>query len=141
MKQKEVIAKLKKFLEEFEEVKLAYLFGSLAMGKTGKLSDIDIAVLLDDELTPKQRLEIEMELISRISKLLKTEKIDLVVMNEAPLLLKYNIIKSGIVLKSADEALRIRKEAEIISRYLDRKHSEERRAKETIRRIARQGLQ
>ena len=122
-------------------MKLAYLFGSLAIGKTGKLSDIDIAVLLDDELTPKQRLEIEMELISRISKLLKTEKIELVVMNEAPLLLKYNIIKSGIVLKSADEALRIRKEAEIISRYLDRKHSEERRAKETIRRIARQGLQ
>ncbi len=140
MEQGEVIRRLKNFFEWLEDVKLAYLFGSTAAGKAGKLSDIDVAVFLDEKLTAKERLELELELISRLSHILKTDKIDVVVMNEAPLLLKYNIIKRGIILKSADEALRVKKEAEILSRYLDRKYFEERRAREAIRRIARHGL-
>jgi len=140
MEQKEVIHRLKNFFDGFEKVKLAYLFGSSVTGRAGKLSDIDIAVLLDEKLTAKERLKLELELISCLSSTLKTDKIEVVVMNEAPLLLKYNIIKNGIILKSADEALRVKKEAEILSRYLDRKYFEERRAKEAIKRIARHGL-
>jgi hypothetical protein len=140
MEQKEAVRRLRDFFDGFEKVKLAYLFGSSAAGRAGKLSDVDIAVLLDERLTAKERLELELELISCLSSILKTDKIDLVVMNEAPLPLKYNIIKKGIILKSADETLRVKKEAEILSRYLDRKYFEERRAKEAIKRIARHGL-
>jgi hypothetical protein len=139
MELKKVVQSLKDIIEEFEEVKLAYLFGSSATGREGKLSDIDIAVFIDERLSTKERLELELELISRLSNLLKTDKIDIVIMNEAPLTLKYNIIKRGIILKS-DEALRVKIEAEILSRYLDRKYFEERRAMEVVKRIARYGL-
>ncbi len=45
---------LRDYISKQEHVRLAYLFGSAATGKAGKLSDIDIAVLLDDLLSKKQ---------------------------------------------------------------------------------------
>jgi predicted nucleotidyltransferase len=39
--------KLVEFLSKQEHVKLVYLFGSVARGREGKLSDVDVAVLLD----------------------------------------------------------------------------------------------
>ncbi len=87
--------KLVDVLSKQEHVRLAYLFGSVAKGKAGKLSDIDIAVLLDESLNKEQRFDLQLELISDISELLKTDKIDMVVINEAPLSLKFEIIKAN----------------------------------------------
>jgi len=42
--------KLRKFFSGFDNVTLAYLFGSTARGESNCLSDIDIAVLFDDTL-------------------------------------------------------------------------------------------
>jgi len=39
-----------------------------------------------------------LRLINSISSILKTDKLDVVVMNKAPLLLNYNIIKEGRIL-------------------------------------------
>lgn len=119
-------------------MKLAYIFGSSVKEKKGKLGDIDIAVLLDERLSRRERSSLELDLISKLTSLLKTNSVDLVVMNDAPLLLNNNIIK-GIPLKS-DESVRIKMEANILSRYLDRKYHIQKHARETIKRIAGAGL-
>lgn len=127
------------FLNRQEHVKLAYLFGSVAKGKEGKLSDLDLAVFMDESLNKIEMFDLQLRLISEMTSILKTDKVDLVVMNDAPLLLNYNIIKHGKLLKDDEEA-RIRIETDILSSYLDRKYYADRHTKEAIKRIAEEGL-
>lgn len=131
--------KLREFFSRIEGVKVAYLFGSTVRGEANRLSDIDIAVLFDDGLLQKEAFDLELELISELTGLLKTDNIDLVVLNNSPLLLKYNIIRDGIILKS-DEPLRVKFETRIMCRYLDEKYHIERHAKESLKRIAESGF-
>lgn len=105
-------------LHDITPVRFAYLFGSLARGTAGPLSDIDIAVYLDPSVNAfDQRLR----LIDLLSTAARTERIDVVVLNSASPLLKFTAIKEGILLKE-DRALRVPFEAGVISEYLDTKH-------------------
>jgi predicted nucleotidyltransferase len=122
-----------------DSVILAYLFGSTVRGDAGKLSDVDIGILLDEKLSKEDRFDLELKLISEIAILIKKNKIDLVVLNEAPLLLAHNIIKDGIVLKS-DEAERVKFETKILSMYIDEKYYIKRHTEETLKRIAEAGF-
>jgi len=47
------------FLNKQTHVKFAYLFGSVAEGKEGKLSDVDIAVFLDESLSKPERFNLQ----------------------------------------------------------------------------------
>ena len=122
-----------------DSIILAYLFGSTVRGDTGKLSDVDIGVMLDDKLSKKDRFDMELELISEISILIKKNKIDLIVLNEAPLLLSHNIIKNGVILKS-NEIERVKFETKILSMYMDEKYYINRHTQETLKRIAEVGF-
>ena len=130
---------LTEYLRSQDSVILAYLFGSTVRGDTGRLSDVDIGVMLDEKLSKKDRFELELKLISEIATLIKKNKIDLVILNEAPLLLSYNIIKNGIILKS-DETERVKFETKILSIYLDEKYYIKRHTEETLKRIAEVGF-
>ncbi len=112
----------------------------MAKGKAGKLSDVDIAVLLDESLDKKQRFDLQLELISDISELLKIDKIDLVVINEAPLSLKFEIIKANCPLFVRDRMEKIDFEQMVMSRYLDRKYYEKRASSEFLKKVAMKGI-
>lgn len=131
--------KLAKFFGRKERVKVAYLFGSAAKGEVGELSDVDVAVYLDDSLTDEERFKLRLELMSELASLFGTDKMDLVVMNDNPLLLNYNVIKHGKLVKS-DERTRVRMETKILSRYLDMKHYIDRHTRLSIERMAEKGL-
>jgi predicted nucleotidyltransferase len=130
---------LTEYFSSKDSVILAYLFGSTVRGDAGRLSDVDIGVLLDEKLSKEDRFDLELKLISEIAILIKKNKIDLVVLNEAPLLLAHNIIKDGIVLKS-DEAERVKFETKILSMYIDEKYYIKRHTEETLKRIAEAGF-
>lgn len=131
--------KIKEVLGRERHVKLTYLFGSAALGETGKLSDIDVAVYLDESLPSEERFRLQLKLMGELASVLQTNKVDLVVMNDAPLLLSYNIIKYGKLLKS-DVQARVRVESSILSRYLDMKYFIDRHTRFGIERMARSGL-
>ncbi|WP_235284101.1 nucleotidyltransferase domain-containing protein [Methanosarcina sp. 1.H.A.2.2] len=131
--------KLREFFSKVEGVTLAYLFGSTVRGEANRLSDIDIAVLFDDTLLQKEAFDLQLEVISELTGLLKTNNVDLVVLNDSPLLLTYNIIRDGIILKSY-EPVRVKFETKIMSRYLDERYHIQRHAKESLRRIAESGF-
>lgn len=55
---------IKDFLKKEDYIQLAYLFGSVAQGKAVELSDVDIAIYIDDSLDKKNRINLKLKLIS-----------------------------------------------------------------------------
>lgn len=135
-----MIKELNEFFKKQSGVKLAYLFGSSAKGEKGKLGDIDIAVLLDESLSRKERFKLELELISELTSLLKTNSVDLAVMNDAPLSLNYEIIKANYPILVRDRAEKIDFEHGVLSNYLDRRYYETRAATEFLKKVAENGI-
>ena len=110
-----LVTSLGDFFARQAEVKFAYLFGSAASGKAGDLSDLDLAVCLDGRLG---HFRFRLRLIEMLAKELHTEHFDLVVLNKAPIVLKYEVVKNGIVLKE-DRTRRVMFEAAVLQEYLD----------------------
>ena len=115
---------------------LAYLFGSVAKGKDGKLSDIDIGILLDDSLDKKQKFDLELELIHKISEILKTNKLDLIIMNDVSISLNFEIIKANTSLYRKNEIDKIDFEYKLLSKYHDRRYYEKRATEEFLMKVA-----
>jgi uncharacterized protein len=135
----QLVQVLTEFFSGIDFVKTAYLFGSTARGEANCLSDIDIAVLLEDILYKEKASDFQLKLIGELTGLLKTNSLDLVVLNDSPLLLTYNVIRNGIILKS-DEPVRVRFETKIMSRYLDEQYHIKRHARDSLKRIAEDGF-
>ena len=76
-----LLPKVETYLRYREDVQFAYLFGSYAKGKITPLSDVDIAVYLSGSNFSQKRLEI----LGGLIEVLKTDEIDLVILNTAPL--------------------------------------------------------
>ncbi|WP_410509561.1 nucleotidyltransferase domain-containing protein [Methanosarcina hadiensis] len=127
--------KLSEFFSKENSVILAYLFGSIARGEANCLSDIDIAVLFDKNLTKKEAFDLQLRLMVDLGDLLKTNNVNFVVLNESPLLLTFNIIRDGVILKS-EERERVHFETRIMSRYCDEEYYIERHMKRTVERMA-----
>lgn len=128
------------FFRKQEQVRLAYIYGSTAKGKSGTMSDIDLAVYLNPDLNKKERFSQQLNLICGLTGLLKTDKVDLVIMNDVPLSLKYEIISANHPLFARDEGERIDVEHVILSRYLDRRFFEKRWTDELLRKAAEKGI-
>lgn len=128
-------AVLPEFFREREYVELAYLFGSTAEGTEGPLSDIDIGVYLSGKLTKGERIKKRLELMGELSSLLKNDRIDLIVMNDAAPVVNFEVIRPNVLLFVRNEDLKLDVEQRIMSRYLDRKYHEEFLNKELLKRI------
>ena len=110
------VKKLAMLFESEKRVLVAYLFGSYARGLETPRSDVDIAVLLSE--VPERPLEYYLHLERELAKVLEMD-VDLVFLNEAPPLLKYQVIKYGRLLFSRDERVRVMFEAKSLCEYLD----------------------
>lgn len=101
-------------------VDAAYLAGSLSNRTAfGHLSDVDIAVLLMDQIKTDQFLDYQLYFLSELAKRLESDSIDVVILNQASLLLKLQVIKSGQVLFSRNEKQRVTFETRALMDYLD----------------------
>lgn len=106
---------LKSKLASEEEVKFAYLFGSQVRQDVGKRSDIDIAVYLDNGV---DGFRYRLYLMEAIIKAVKNEKVDIIILNTATLLLCHQVVKNGVVLKD-DKGQRLDFETRVLKEYLD----------------------
>ncbi len=115
---KEQLKDLELIFRTYSAIKLVYFFGSKAAGKEGPLSDYDFAVYLD-ERDKKKIFDIKFTLMDKISRLFKTDKIDIVILNltESPEL-KYNIISEGRLIYE-NEPYRLIVEPKILNEYFD----------------------
>jgi predicted nucleotidyltransferase len=115
---KKQFKKLEAFFSNYKKkhsIKLAYMFGSRAAGIAGPISDYDIAVLYSRAPSAAERYRLTHEL----SMLLMTDRVDLVILNHAPVELGYGVIASGILVYEENVAVRVEFEANTLSRYGD----------------------
>lgn len=98
-----------------------YLFGSYAEGKQTSVSDIDLAVLLDRDFPQSGYFAKKLELLSLITSLLKTDEVDLVILNQAPPVLSYRILSKGRLLfeKETGKGQRVSFQVRTYDRYFD----------------------
>ena len=107
-------------------VNAAYLAGSLSNRTSfGHLSDVDIAILLMDQIKSDQFLDYQLYFFSELAKRLESESIDVVILNQASLLLKLQVIKYGQILFSRDDKQRVLFETKAVMDYLDFKKFDE----------------
>ncbi len=115
-------ANISQALTNFPQVKLGYLFGSVAKDKANKLSDVDIAVLVDGQLGPMERLELRLQLMAACQRALQRDDVDVVLLNEASPLLSHQVLKYGKLLYCPDDRVRYRFTYESNREYLDTEH-------------------
>ena len=100
-------------------VELAYLFGSQLDGTVSANSDVDIAVLLARDLAARDRFDLRLELIRKLSVLLRRDA-DVVILNDVPsLYFRYRIISQGRLLFSVSPAAHAQYESKVMSEYFD----------------------
>lgn len=109
-------ARLRAFFQDRPRVVLAYLFGSAARGTMGPLSDVDVAVRFSDRGADvfNERLRMHDELCRHLG----TDRVDLVDLDEASPVLRYNVIRDGIVLKGTND-VRVPFEVRVMADYFD----------------------
>jgi len=127
----EITEKLKNYFEEHEEIQFAILFGSLAKGTANKMSDIDIAVMIDPKFDKTFPYGHQAELVADFMQILKRNDVDVVILNDAKILLKHQVLRYGKFIYIRDEQVRIQFQIDTINQYedfkvLDRIHEEAR---------------
>src|SRR3972149_387550 len=84
----------------------ASLFGSVAEGRAGPASDVDVAVYLETDVTSERYLDLSLELAGTLSEASGVGGVEGLVLNEAPLPIKGRVVRQRIVLFSRDEPAR-----------------------------------
>ncbi len=111
---KNKIAPLSEFLSDDPNIVFAYLFGGLLKVRQHPLSDIDIAVYIKD-----MKKWSYIDLFGKITDILGTDEVDLVVLNTSPISLTGRILQNRRVLTDRDPFLRHRYESVTLRKYFD----------------------
>ena len=112
-------ARIARALALRDEVLEAYLFGSHARGQARPDSDIDVAVYVDETTADEGRWGYRAELTTYLMAALDTDDVDVVVLNEAPILLYHRVLRDGIRLLSRDMRATTGRAGLALSRYFD----------------------
>jgi len=98
-----------------------YQFGSTTRGRESPLSDLDIAILVDDKRAPSglKLLRAELLLAYEIQKQLNISEVDLITLNLQRLSLQYAVLRTGKLIYEADPKYRIRFVQKVVQAYLD----------------------
>jgi predicted nucleotidyltransferase len=101
------------------EVLEAYVFGSVARGQSGQISDIDVAVYVDPQMTARAPYGYAADLSTALGTALERNDIDVVVLNDAPPLLYHRVLTGGARILSRDLRATTTREGRALSRYCD----------------------
>jgi len=111
-----VEAAVRETAERFPGVLVAYLFGSTVTGRTGPLSDVDVAVLVSGAA---RRQGVHEAYEDALCRALGSVRLDLVCLNKAPSPLAYRVIRDGRLVFCRDPRAREAFEVATVMRYLD----------------------
>ena len=103
-------------LERCSGVIFAYVFGGAAAGRPRPLSDVDVAVYLEETLDPAER---RLEILGAVTRHLGTDEVDLVVLNTAPVSVTGRILRTRRVICDRDPFRRHRFESVALREFFD----------------------
>jgi len=111
---KEKITDVSEYLKRHPQIIFAYLFGGLTKAKPAPLSDVDIAIYVREP----QKIRY-LDLFTKITNILGTDELDLVILNRAPLSLCGRILLSRKLLVDKEPFLRHRYESVTLRKFFD----------------------
>ncbi len=130
----EVEAALARALAGLDFVDAAYAFGSRVRGNARSDSDLDLAVLV----RPGQDLyEAGKVIAGTAGRVFPADHLDIVLLNQAPPLLRHRIFRDGRLIYERDPATRVRFQVSAMHEYFDLQHMRDyffQKRRETIRR-------
>jgi predicted nucleotidyltransferase len=100
-------------------VSVVYIFGSKAVGRGSSLSDVDIGVVLKDSVLCKEARSVYQSLFEIFSDLYPKSKVDIVLLQAAPIPLQYAATKEGRLLFEVDPRTTVEYENRVVNEYLD----------------------
>ena len=116
---RDLFPKMTDYFASKSEIDFAYIFGSYGLGKETPLSDVDIAVYLNNQVPPDRFFTMRLSLITDLSRLVKTNEVDIVILNNASLLLAYQAVFSRTTIYEKNPTIRINFETQVLDRYFD----------------------
>jgi uncharacterized protein len=114
----EMTEKLESYFRDVPSIIAAYLFGSFARGRQHPLSDVDIAVLLDDRSGRADRILITQRLLQDLGRLLRKD-IHVLILNDASYLARMEAIFKGLCVHVKDEDALARFKMVTVSLFTD----------------------
>lgn len=118
----------------------AYLFGSVAEDRTGPESDVDVAIVFERSVPKSEHFDRRLAMICGLMGLLHMNDVDVVPLNDGPLLLAFQALRHPVRIYSADERRRAEFEVQIIGMYYDFRHVLDEYGKQMFKRIKERGL-
>jgi uncharacterized protein YutE (UPF0331/DUF86 family)/predicted nucleotidyltransferase len=109
--------KLPSDLSCLEDVCLIYLFGSRAESGPGPMTEYDLGVLFE---SAAERPQVEAQLARELARALQTDRINILLLDRAPIELAYAFVAQGKLLYQRDVATRVEYEADVMGRYAHR---------------------
>lgn len=106
-------------LLQHQPVSLAYLYGSAVTGQATPFSDVDIGLVIDETLTPRDRLKLILRLQVDLSDCCDIPNADVRILNDAPLVFRGRVVSGGVLLYARDEGERIEFETNTRVEYFD----------------------
>jgi predicted nucleotidyltransferase len=114
------VEEITSLLRMYPFIAAAYVFGSTVRGQASPLSDLDIALLLDEYAPPAvDLLRIELLLAYELQKRLNVSEVDLITLNRQRLTLQHAVLRTGRLIYDADPPYRIRFTQRVIQAYID----------------------
>ena len=107
------------FLARREEVLEAYLFGSAAVGAAQAHSDVDVAVYVGEPRPPASAFGYVADLTADLMRVLVSNRVDVVLLNDAPPLLYHRVLREGVRILARDLRATTAREGQALSRYCD----------------------
>ena len=135
----ELSSKLAAVLTGQEEILAAYLFGSQAEGVAHERSDVDVALLLTPNTDPSSALDIRLATATALARA-SGRSVDVVILNRAPPLLRFQVIRRGRLLVDRDTTARCLFEARSMSEYYDAKRYLDDQLSHLMHRVREEGL-
>ena len=108
------LARLEQVFRSYPGIQAVYLFGSYATGEVHPWSDLDLAIVPRSAALHEQRLELLTELTR-----LGFDKVDLVFLDAADLVLKYEAVCPNRLIYAAEDFDRGAMYSRVVREYLD----------------------
>ena len=105
------------FATDAHGARVVYLFGSVAREAAGNDSDVDVAVLLEED-PPASFAGLPLDLEGELERLLG-RPVDVVVLNRAPVDLVHRVLRDSRLVVETDRSARIAFETRARSEYFD----------------------
>lgn len=115
----ELEQRLVRALQARGEIQDAYLFGSQASRRAQAHSDIDVAVLVDEDRLPGTQYGYAAELTAHLMSALGSNEVDVVILNAAPPVLYHRVLRDGRRILARDPRATAAREGYALSRYCD----------------------